>query len=153
MEERFVKAYMGENYETFNSSKNYDVTTAVAGVLIGPAMFFYYGCYLVGFGALFCQLVGGMILTTIIPATSSFFSTAIGIAYGYLIFPLYNWDARRKVEKIINKHPNLSDEELEVLLSRKGGKKLHALILYILGFLGFIALYIFLLFAQTSVKL
>lgn len=64
------------------------------------------------------------------------------LLFGFLFNPIYKWDINRKIKKIKRKNPNANKEQLNLIITKKGGTSKLALILSIIVTIIIILLFI-----------
>lgn len=123
-EEKYLKAYMGENYKKIKKNQFSIIT-----LIFGPLHLIYKRMYILGIillGVLgitfYYNKEVGLLLTII---------TNLILAYKYN--SLYYEHAKKKIDEICISNPNKTEEELEEICKQKG-KPFIALVLFIIFF-------------------
>ena len=133
IEDEMLTAFAGKNHEKIFTSKT-NWAAAVSGQAIGPVWFFFRKCPLFGFAFLFVTYLIGSIASAINVNEASYIMFVI---YLFAANPIYIWDAKRKIRKIIDNNPGANDEMLVELAKKKGGTSILATVIYCILFLLF----------------
>lgn len=137
IEDKMIDEYIGQDAIVVKT-KGVNWISAVIGQAIGPVWFFYKRAHLLGFFFIFVSFVIGNLASKINFEQASYVMFFI---YLFVTNKLYLWDVKRKVRKIIEKNPMVSDTELLEIARQKGKESILAVIVYIVLFI----LYFFLI--------
>ena len=120
-DEKFIKAYIGKKADNmYDSVKNGGIS--MWALLFGLLYYSYRKMYLV----LFISILISILIAIFVPSIGWFFGNFIGLMF----CPLYKWDITRKLRKIKNENPGISEDKLIEIAKSKGGTSLVSALLF-----------------------
>jgi uncharacterized protein YneF (UPF0154 family) len=114
VEEKLLDVLLGKKKEIYNKPIN------ISAAIFGAFWYFYKKCYLVALGML---LIFVPVFIPGSPFSSSFWAFWILRFLVNLFFgnKIYLWVARRRINRILSKNPNTSEDELINITKKKSG--------------------------------
>ena len=125
LDDKLLASFIGNNYDKITNNK-----FSFSACFLCVWYLCYRKLYLLSIIIMIISFVIGLFL----PILSSMYTVVLMIVSGFLFNKLYVKYAKKKISKIKEENPNVTEDSLIKLAGQKGGVSLRALVIYIIVF-------------------